>query len=60
MKTRVVNVHKEPYDVCIMRPSLFGNMFVIGKDGDRDEVCDKHIAWLKEWIENSNEIIIRD
>jgi hypothetical protein len=27
--------------VYIGRGSLFGNPFVIGKDGDRNEVCDK-------------------
>jgi len=24
----------------------FGNPFVMGRDGSRDQVCDKHIAWL--------------
>jgi hypothetical protein len=28
------------------RPSLWGNPFVIGRDGTRDDVCDKHEAWL--------------
>lgn len=32
--------------VSIMRPSKWGNPFVIGPDGDRDEVCDKYEAWL--------------
>ena len=32
-KTRVVNVRKEPYDVCIMRPGIYQNPFpLIGKD----------------------------
>lgn len=38
---RLVNVRSEHYDVCIMRPSIFGNPFKIGRDGNRDEVCDK-------------------
>jgi hypothetical protein len=28
------------------RPSAFGNPFIIGRDGNRDEVCDKYEAWL--------------
>lgn len=28
------------------RPSPFGNPFVLGRDGDRDDVCDKFAAWL--------------
>ena len=40
-KTTVVNVHREPFDVCIMRPSILGNPFVIGRDGTRKEVVEK-------------------
>ena len=40
-KATVVNVHLEPYDVCIMRPSLFSNPYRIGPDGSRDEVIEK-------------------
>ena len=32
--------------VMIMRPSRWGNPFVIGKDGDRAAVIAKHKAWL--------------
>jgi len=32
--------------VNIMRPSKFGNPFTIGKDGDRDEVCDKYERYI--------------
>ncbi len=36
-------------------PLHFGNPFTIGPDGDRDEVCDKHMQWLMEinyhWVE---------
>jgi hypothetical protein len=28
------------------RPSPWGNPFIIGRDGTRDEVCDKHQVWL--------------
>ena len=44
---RVVNVRNEACDVYAGRPHVWfpgvenwGNEFVIGKDGDRDEVCD--------------------
>ena len=35
---RVVNAHREPYDVLIARPSKWGNPFRIGRDGNRDQV----------------------
>lgn len=35
-----------PDAVYIGRGSPFGNPFVIGKDGDRDEVCDKYESML--------------
>ncbi len=38
---RVVNKHKGAYDIYIGRPSVFGNPFVIGKDGNREEVLEK-------------------
>jgi len=43
MATTVVNykVNKD-YDVCIMRPSKWGNPFKIGEDGTRDEVIAKY------------------
>lgn len=28
------------------RTSIYGNPFVIGEDGTRDQVCDKFAAWL--------------
>ena len=54
----VVHCKKWPYDVYIGRPSLgirrdipgsdgrWGNPFVAGKDGTREEVIAKHKAWL--------------
>lgn len=32
----------------IGRPSPLGNPFVIGRDGTRDEVCDKYAQWLSD------------
>jgi hypothetical protein len=42
---KVLNKHKDKIPkgaVAIHRPTKWGNPFVIGKDGDRDEVCDKY------------------
>ena len=44
-------IHKRdmrPGDVYIGRPSRWGNPFVIGTDGDREEVIDKYRAWVVE------------
>lgn len=30
------------------RGSIWGNKFVMGRDGDRDEVCDKFQAWFRD------------
>lgn len=34
--------------VYIGRPSVLGNPFVIGKDGNRAEVIEKYKLWLRE------------
>lgn len=44
---------KESYDVYIGRPSIWGNPFVIGKDGSREEVVLKY----REWLLNQPELI---
>lgn len=36
--TRLVNVRKEPYDICIMRPGYYQNSYMIGVHGTREEV----------------------
>lgn len=47
MKTRVVHCKREPYDVYIGRPSKWGNPFVIGTDGTREQVIAKYRRWLE-------------
>ena len=42
MTTRVVNRHYQPQDIYIGRGSKWGNPFIIGKDGDRNEVIRKY------------------
>lgn len=43
---QVYNKHRNPPAdaIYIGRGSPWGNPFVIGKDGDRDAVCDKYAA----------------
>jgi hypothetical protein len=43
---KVVHCKKEPYDVYIGRPSKWGNPFVLGKDGNREEVIKKYAEWI--------------
>lgn len=38
--------------VCVGRPTVLGNPFVIGKDGNRAEVISKYRRWL--WKEMQN------
>jgi len=42
----VVHCKHQKYDVYCGRPSIWGNPFVIGKDGNRTEVIKKHREWL--------------
>lgn len=44
--TRVVHCKQESYDVYIGRPGPWGNPFVIGKDGTREEVIAKYRDWI--------------
>ena len=54
MSPLVVHCKKENYDVYIgravprsgFRASVWGNPFIIGKDGTRPEVMEKYRAWL--------------
>jgi hypothetical protein len=48
--TRVVNIHKNDYDVLIMRPSIFGNPFRLGPKDSRHEVLKKYRVWLAEKV----------
>jgi hypothetical protein len=50
---KVVHCKKEPYDVYIGRPSKWGNPFIIGRDGSREE-C---IALYRDWVKGRPELI---
>lgn len=47
----VVNKYKSSFDVYIGRGSVWGNPFVIGSHGTRDEVIDKYSVYLDTQIE---------
>ena len=49
--TEVVHCKRKAYDTLIDRTTLWGNPFVIGRDGNREEVIEKY----KEWFLNSPE-----
>lgn len=53
--TSVVNKYHEHYDIYIGRGSQWGNPFVIGEDGDRDEV----IAKYEEWIRRQSHLLLK-
>lgn len=44
--TRVVHCKKEKFDVYIGRPSKWGNPFILGKDGTREETIEKYKLWF--------------
>ena len=50
----VVNKYKESYDVYIGRGSKWGNPYVIGADGSREEVIEKYRAYLYSEIQSGN------
>lgn len=43
---KVVNIKNERCEIYIGRGSIFGNKFIIGRDGNRDEVIEKYKVWL--------------
>ena len=53
MECKVVNLRKEKFDVFLGGGSKWGNRFVIGKDGDREEVIKKY----REWILNNEGLL---
>ena len=45
--SHVVHCKKNRYDVYIGRPSKWGNPFVVGKDGSRDDVVRLYEGWIR-------------
>ena len=46
MCTKIVNKYKEPYDIYIGRGSKWGNPFVIGQHGNRNQVINQYEEWI--------------
>ena len=47
---KVLNYHKDGFPegaINIMRGHKYGNPFIIGVDGDRDEVCNKYEVYAE-------------
>jgi hypothetical protein len=43
---KVIHCKRARFDIYIGRPSKWGNPFVIGKHGTREDVIGKYEAWL--------------
>lgn len=46
MPHHLVTRRHAPHDIYIGRPSKWGNPYVIGRDGTREQVVAKYEAWL--------------
>lgn len=60
---KVLNMRTDqiPKDaVYVGRPTKWGNPFIIGKDGTREEVIDKYADWLDDMILNQNKVDLAD
>ncbi len=51
MSNLVVHCRKQKFDILIDRRTIWGNPFIIGIDGTREDVIAKH----KDWFYNSTE-----
>jgi hypothetical protein len=47
-KTRVVHCKKEPYDIYIGRPSIWGNPFHMRNEGDRSRVIEEYAKYIRQ------------
>ena len=59
MKIRIVNKKNWKWGCeYVGRPSVLGNPFKIGIDGDRKEVIDKYRGWLWEEIKKKGDVYV--
>jgi hypothetical protein len=54
-KDKVVHCKRQPFDVYIGRPSIFGNPFEVGKDGSREDVIQKYKEYFYAKIEDNEQ-----
>jgi hypothetical protein len=52
--TSIVNLRHRNADINCGRGSIFGNPFIVGKDGTRDDVCDKYIPYFYQRLTNQS------
>tara|TARA_R110002051_G_scaffold251087_1_gene310445 strand:- start:5 stop:307 length:303 start_codon:yes stop_codon:yes gene_type:complete len=61
-KARAVNLRDEDYDVYIGRGGhngYFGNPFVLGRDGNREQVIKKYEEWFERKLKEDKEFKAR-
>ena len=51
---------KGPHAHYIGRGSPLGNPFIIGRDGDRDEVCDKYQPWFDNKVAEKDPAVMAE
>lgn len=54
----IVNTHTEMWEIFCGRGSIYGNPFIIRKDGDRNEVVRKHKEWIDKWLIEGVEVVL--
>lgn len=57
MKTEVVDVRKSDYDEYVGRGTVWGNPFLIGRDGSREEVIEKYSVHIVKKLLDDPELI---
>ena len=48
--TTIINLRHHRCDIVCDRTSIYGNRFEIGRDGTRDDVCDKYEEYFQKRI----------
>jgi hypothetical protein len=44
----------KPGDIKIDRTTKWGNPYIIGKDGNRNDVCDKYLIYISRQLKNGD------
>ena len=52
---KVVHCKREPFDVYVGRPSIYGNPFVIGPNGTREEVIEQYRNYALKRLQHDPE-----
>jgi hypothetical protein len=57
-KTDVVNLKSDPYDIDITRRGIYGNPYIIGEDGTREEVVEKYKGYLDRRLAHQPDFLL--